>query len=102
MMKLIDVTNSYPDLVSQQLANTDANFIKVYSIGKTSVIYTEAPRHKEILITNRTRNINQSEIDTVLRRLVKDENDRQNLNMIKLHGIVEMSIPILPDSAVVS
>ncbi|MFZ2379147.1 MAG: DUF1827 family protein, partial [Trichococcus flocculiformis] len=28
-MKLIDVTNSHADLVREQLANTDAQFVKV-------------------------------------------------------------------------
>lgn len=93
-MKLIDVTNSYPDLVNKQLENTDANFIKVFTLGKSSVIYTEAPTHKEILITNKQRNIKKDEVETVLRRLVKDPNDKDSLSIIKLDGIVEISIPI--------
>lgn len=93
-MKLIDVTNSYPDLVNKQLENTDANFIKVFTLGKSSVIYTEAPTHKEILITNKQRNIKKDEVETVLRRLVKDPDDQSALSMIKLDGIVEISIPI--------
>lgn len=93
-MKLIDVTNSYPDLVNKQLENTDANFIKVFTLGKTSVIYTEAPAHKEILITNKQRNIKKDEIETVLRRLVKDPNDKDSLSIIRLEGLVEISIPL--------
>lgn len=93
-MKLIDVTNSYPDLVNKQLENTDANFIKVFTLGKSSVIYTEAPTHKEILITNKQRNIKKDEVETVLRRLVKDPNDKDSLSVIRLDGIVEISIPI--------
>lgn len=96
-MKLIDVTNSYPDLVNKQLENTDANFIKVFSLGRTSVIYTEAPTHKEILITNKQRNIKKDEVNTVLRRLVKDTQDRDAMSMIKLDGIVEISIAVGPE-----
>ena len=95
-MKLIDVTNSYPDLVNKQLESTDANFVKVFTLGKTSVIYTEAPTHKEILITNKQRNIKRDEVDTVLRRLVKNPDDKDSLSVIKLDGIVEISIPIQP------
>lgn len=97
-MKLIDVTNSYANLVNKQLENTDAYFVKVFTLGKTSVVYTEAPTHKEILITNKQRNIKKDEIDTVLRRLVKDPHERENLSMIKLDGIVEISIALLPET----
>ncbi|MBE9390361.1 DUF1827 family protein [Vagococcus salmoninarum] len=93
-MKLIDVTNSYPDLVNKQLASTDAHYIKVFTLGKSSVIYTEAPTHKEILITNKQRNIKKEEVNTVLRRLVKDPSDKESLSVIQLDGIVEISIPI--------
>ena len=41
-MHLIDVTNNYSDLVHSQLNTTDANYVKVYSLGNTSVIYTES------------------------------------------------------------
>ena len=36
-MHLIDVTNNYSDLVQSQLNTTDANYVKVYSLGNTSV-----------------------------------------------------------------
>lgn len=93
-MKLIDVTNSYPDLVSQQLDSTDATFIRVFTLGKSSVIYTEAPTHKEILITNKQRNIKQDEIQAVMRRLVKTKQEEHTLNMLQMDGIVEISIPV--------
>lgn len=41
-MHLIDVINNYSDLVQSQLNTTDANYVKVYSLGNTSVIYTES------------------------------------------------------------
>ncbi|MCT6902461.1 MAG: DUF1827 family protein, partial [Lactobacillus sp.] len=36
-MHLIDVTNSYRDLVHSQLNTTNVNYVKVYSLGNTSV-----------------------------------------------------------------
>lgn len=49
-MKLINVTNSHSQLVYNQLENTDANMIKVYTIGNTTVIYTDAYKHAEIVL----------------------------------------------------
>lgn len=92
-MKLIDVTNSYTDLVNQQLDNTDASFVKVYTLGKSSVVYTEAPQHKEILIRNKERNINPVELETVLNRLVKTPEEKSILDKIELPGAIEISIP---------
>ncbi|QIL45632.1 DUF1827 family protein [Vagococcus coleopterorum] len=93
-MKLIDVTNSYADLVNQQLNNTDATFVKVYTLGKSSVVYTEAPDHKEILIRNRDRNISPTELEIVLKRLVKNSEDQKLMDKIEIPGAIEISIPI--------
>ncbi|KRM56560.1 DUF1827 family protein [Lacticaseibacillus sharpeae] len=68
-MRLIDVTNSYAHLVSQQLANTNAQLVQVYSLGQTTVVFTESPHHQEVLFTNERRNIQNSEIDFALREL---------------------------------
>ncbi|MGO1812836.1 MAG: DUF1827 family protein, partial [Lacticaseibacillus paracasei] len=51
-MRLINVTNSFRNLVSQQLSGTDARLVKVFSLGQTTVVYTEAPSHIELLFTN--------------------------------------------------
>ena len=56
-MKLIDITNSHSQLVNEQLANTDAYFIKVYSLGQTTVFYADAATHRDIVILNRKRRI---------------------------------------------
>lgn len=40
-MKIINVTNNYPDLVREQLRNTDALTVEVYSAGNTTVIFTK-------------------------------------------------------------
>lgn len=68
-MRLIDVTNSYPHLVSQQLAHTNTAYVKVYSLGSTTVVYTQAPTHDELLFTNETRNVKNVEIAFALEKL---------------------------------
>lgn len=68
-MRLIDVTNSYPHLVQEQLAHTDTSYVKVYSLGATTVIYTRASTHDEMLFTNETRRIKKVEIDFALEYL---------------------------------
>ncbi len=91
-MKLVDVTNSYSQLVSSQLDNTDANFVKVYSLGKTNVVFTQAPGHNEIVIVNETRRVRQVEIDFVIEKLIAEEN-RASINIIRMDELVEISIP---------
>lgn len=68
-MRLIDITNSYPHLVSQQLAHTDTQYVKVYSLGATTVVYTQAPTHDELLFTNETRNVQDQELRFTLEKL---------------------------------
>ncbi|MCI1985668.1 MAG: DUF1827 family protein [Lactobacillus sp.] len=68
-MRLIDITNSYPQLVAEQLANTDTQYLKVYSLGSTTVVYTRAATHDELLFTNETRNIQNAELTFALAKL---------------------------------
>ena len=91
-MKLIDITNSHLKLVKEQLANTDAFFVKVYSLGQTTVIYEDATTHKDILIINHKRKIKQTEIDFVVHRLLHTTSD--NLDIIHADSFVEISIPV--------
>ena len=53
MVKLINVTNSHSRLVMNQLENTDAEMVKVYTAGDITVIFTSAPNHNEILLINK-------------------------------------------------
>ena len=94
LMKLIDVTNSYAKLVSNQLANTDSLLVKVYTLGKTNVVYSEARKHKEIAIQNKLRKIKDNEIEFVLDRLVPNHKALNDLNMIRTDNLVEISFPI--------
>ncbi|CZQ86322.1 MULTISPECIES: DUF1827 family protein [Trichococcus] len=88
-MKLIDVTNSHADLVREQLANTDAQFVKVYSLGQTTVIFTGAVTHEDVIILNKNRRVKQSEIDFVLTKLLHLTVD--DVEVMPGHNFVELS-----------
>ena len=88
-MKLIDVTNSHADLVREQLANTDAQFVKVYSLGPTTVIFTGATTHEDVIILNKNRRVKQSEIDFVLTKLLHLTVD--DVEVMPGHNFVELS-----------
>lgn len=88
-LKLIDVTNSHFDLVREQLANTDASMVKVFSLGQTTVIYTGAPTHEDIILLNRNRRVKQNEIDFVLNKLLQMSVD--DVEVMPGHNFVELS-----------
>ena len=88
-LKLIDVTNSHFDLVREQLANTDASMVKVFSLGQTTVIYTGAPTHEDIILLNRNRRVKQNEIDFVLNKLLQMTVD--DVEVMPGHNFVELS-----------
>ena len=86
-MKLINTTNSHSQLVKSQLESTDATLVEVYSAGNTDVIFTQAPLHYEILISNKHRAIRESEIEAIqdffLRRKInKDSIDEANIKTL--------------------
>lgn len=101
MMKLVNVTNSYKPLVNKQLENTDAYLVKVFSAGNTTVIYTEAIQHIEILIVNKKRALRKTEVNEILAYLLKNtpkENyDKEKISIIELKDVTEISIPIISD-----
>lgn len=70
-MKLIDVTNSHSHLVNSQLENTDAVFIKVFSLGPTTVIFSGAPTHQDVILQNKKRNIKNSEIHFAIENILE-------------------------------
>lgn len=72
-MHLIDVTNSYRDLVHSQLNTTNVNYVKVYSLGNTSVIYTESDKAIGIVLENHNRRVRKDETEFVIERLVKQK-----------------------------
>lgn len=97
-MKLINVTNSYMPLVNNQLENTDAYLVEVYSAGNTTIVYTEAAQHAEILITNKLRTIKSTEVEEVLayflKRIAPEKYDLATISTIELQDVVEISIPL--------
>ena len=97
-MKLVDITSSNHQLVQNQLNNTDATFIKVYTYGATTIIFTKAAKHIEILYRNKKRQIKKIEIDETLPILLKEQNIEHEdiaskISSIELDGYVELSIP---------
>ena len=95
-MKLINVTNSHSRLVLNQLENTDAELVKVYTAGDTTVIFTSAPYHNEILLINKKRNIRPTEIDEIkdyfLKKLPEGSYDPASISVIQMPDVVEISI----------
>ena len=101
-MKLIDVTNSYATLVSKQLENTDATYVKVYSLGKTVVVHSIANTHIEVVIVNKTREVKDSEVDHVLNVILSRGIDSSDLNIIRSKGLVEisMAVPVIKKTVI--
>ena len=64
-MRLINTTSSHSELVRNQLRNTDAKLVETYSAGNTEVVFTQAPSHYELLISNKYRAIKDSEIEAI-------------------------------------
>lgn len=99
-MRLINVTNSYSRLVLQQLENTDAELVKVYTSGSITIIYTEAPLHNEIVMVSKKRAIKPEEINEVkayfLDKLSESEYIEENISIFESPSLVEISIPKHP------
>ncbi len=96
-MKMIDVTNSHSSLVQNQLENTDAQFIQVFSLGNTTVVYTKTTTHVEIVIRNKARNIQDAEVEYVLNYFNRKYGYSSTLNdweVFKLKGFVELNISL--------
>lgn len=91
-MRLFDVTNNFPDLVRNQLAGTDSQLVKVYSLGNITVIYTKAPTHEEILMKSEHRNIRNDEINFVIKSLTDNQSGQPKV--IHGHHLAEISIEL--------
>ncbi|SFH66943.1 DUF1827 family protein [Pisciglobus halotolerans] len=91
-MKLIDVTNSHRNLVSQQLQNTDTNFIRVFSLGPTTVILSEAKTHRDVVLKNPKRNIKKTEINYALQKILKVS--PKKVDIIFAPNIAEISMKV--------
>lgn len=101
-MKLINTTNTNPTLVQNQLANTDAFLVETYSAGNTDVIFTQAPLHYEILISNNYRAVQEREIEGIREFFLKRKIDQRIINKegirtIHTANLIEISIPIIAE-----
>lgn len=97
-MKLINTTNSHSQLVKSQLESTDATLVEVYSAGNTDVIFTQAPLHYEILISNKHRAIRETEIEAIQdfflkRKIDKGSIDETNIKTLYSEKLIGISIP---------
>ena len=98
-MKLINTTNSHSQLVKSQLESTDATLVEVYSAGNTDVIFTQAPLHYEVLISNKHRAIRETEIEAIQefflkRKIDNDSIDEANIKTLYSEKLIGISIPI--------
>lgn len=91
-VKLVDVTNSHPVLVSSQLENTDAVFIKVFSLGKTTVIFSGARTHKDVILQNKNRNIKNAEIQYAIENIL--EVSPEEVEIFPSPHLVEVSLKL--------
>lgn len=99
-MKLINNTNSHSALVRSQLESTDATLVETYSAGNTDVVFTQAPGHYELLITNKHRAIREQEAEAIreffLKRKVDIQSvDQANIRTIYSDKLIEISFPIV-------
>ena len=98
-MQLMNTTNSHANLVKSQLESTDATLVEVYSAGNTDVIFTKAPTHYELLISNKHRAIRETEVEKIREFFLKRKVDPKIINTSAIQTIyadklIEISIPI--------
>ncbi|HIX01585.1 MAG TPA: DUF1827 family protein [Candidatus Ligilactobacillus excrementigallinarum] len=89
-MQLIDVTNSYARVISQELLQSSAHFIKVYTLGNSKVVYKKKRDTAEIVISNKVRPITDKEVNFVTDKLLGDKASEANITNEK--KLVEISI----------
>lgn len=97
-MRLINTTSSHPELVRNQLQNTDAKLVEVYSAGNTDGVFTKAPKHYELLISNKYRAIKDEELEAIREFFLKRKIDQSIIiqeQMKSLHTakLIEISYP---------
>ena len=97
-MRLINTNSSHPELVRNQLQNTDAKLVEVYSAGNTDVVFTKAPKNYELLISNKYRAIKDEELEAIREFFLKRKIDQSIIiqeQMKSLHTakLIEISYP---------
>lgn len=89
-MQLIDVTNSYARVISQELLQSSAHFIKVYTLGNSKVVYKKKRETAEIVISNKLRPITEKEIKFVIQKLLGDK--AKNATITHEKKLVDISV----------
>lgn len=80
-------------MVENQLTATDANLVKVYSLGNTTVIYSEARRHIDAVLSNKIRKIKQIELDFVIDNLFDKEVQADlEINETERHRVIDVTL----------
>ena len=79
-------------MVHSQLNTTDANYVKVYSLGNTSVIYSESKDSFGIALENHDRRVREDEIEFVIKRLIKDYDSSYTLTVDKSRHVIEIHV----------
>ena len=84
-MKLINTTWTHQKLVNNQLDNTD-------------VVFTQAPKHYELLISNKHRAVKDNELEVIREFFLKRKIDKDIVLMDKLRTVhtdklIEISFP---------
>lgn len=98
-MKLINTTRNHQELVQNQLDHTDAVLVETYSAGNTDVVFTQAPKHYELLISNKHRAVKDNELEAIREFFLKRKIDQDivlmdQLKMVHSDKLIEISFPI--------
>ena len=91
-MKLINTTRTHQELVQNQLDNTDAFLVETYSAGNTDVVFTQAPKHYELLISNKHRAVKDNELE-VIREFFLKRKMMDKLRTVHTDKLIEISFP---------
>lgn len=91
-MRLVNITNNHVNLVREQLAHTDAHLVELYSLGNSTVLYTQAKTHADIIIQNKTRKLSMKEVNFALKKLLKTDRNNPKLEIIICDYFVEATL----------
>ena len=100
-MKLINTTRTHQELVQNQLDNTDAFLVETYSAGNTDVVFTQAPKHYELLISNKHRAGKDNELKLSVNSSLKRKIDKDIVLMDKLRTVhTDKLIDFIPNNCI--
>ena len=91
---LATVSYTHLDVYKRQ----DAFLVETYSAGNTDVVFTQAPKHYELLISNKHRAVKDNELEVIREFFLKRKIDKDIVLMDKLRTVhtdklIEISFP---------